>query len=25
VREYKRHLNFFVFKKDLAQLERADV
>lgn len=25
VREYCRHLNFFGFKKDLAQLERADV
>lgn len=25
VREYKRHLNFFGFKKDLAQLERSDV
>lgn len=25
VREYRRHLNFFGFKKDLTQLERADV
>jgi integrase len=25
VREYRRHLKFFGFKKDLAQLERADV